>query len=204
MTTIAHLFGHKAQVRTYKQSSVFKSNRAIGVELEYENLAHHPEILAESNLWEIVEDGSLRMIADYTYSLELRYSTPLSGTDSERALEELRKYLKRDKNIVCSNRTGLHVHMDFRDLSCVDLKKFMLVYLIVEPILYRYCGKDRESNIFCLPLYSTPNIIAGMPLCGFNDNDIYRIIDRNHKYSGLNINSIKGKGSVEFRLTQQP
>ena len=195
------LFGHKQYPDYTKESSLFLLNRNVGVELEYENVSHWPDNIKDSGeFWEITEDGSLRKIKDDSVSLELRFKYPLSGIALEKALVSLKKYLAAEKDIVCSLRTGLHVHLDVRDLSVTQIKNILITYLIVEKILYRYCGDDRENNVFCLPIYKTPEVLQKFSLAAFQDPITFKTaVSHSWKYSGLNLLSIWKKGSIEFR-----
>lgn len=199
---LGKILGIKDSPHTPKESTMFVSNRRVGVELEYENITSHPSDSLDLNLWEVVEDGSLRIINDDTYSLELRYRGALGGYDSERALASLNKFLVRNKDIMCTERTGLHVHIDFRDVNNLQLRNFLINYLIAEPFLYEYCGNDRNNNIFCLPLYKTPHLIYDhLSSYRFScPKDLGYYISKMYKYSGMNILSIQKKGSVEFRM----
>ena len=199
---LGKILGIKESPHTPKESTMFVSSRRIGIELEYENITSHPSEHLDSNLWEVVEDGSLRTIDDNTYSLELRYRGALGGYDSEKALSSLNKFLVRNKRIMCTERTGLHVHVDFRDVNNFQLRNFLINYLIAEPFLYEYCGNDRQNNIFCLPLYKTPHLIYdNLSSYRFScPKDLGYYISRMYKYSGMNMLSIQKKGSVEFRM----
>lgn len=198
---VKNIFNHKSYPFYTKESSLFLLNRNVGIELEYENVSKWPnDIKDDGEFWEITEDGSLRRIKDGTVSLEIRFKYPLSGLALEKALVYLRKYLSTERDIVCSLRTGLHVHLDVRDLSITQIKNIFITYLIVEKLLYRYCGDDRENNIFCLPLYKTPEVIQRFSLDSFQDiNTFKNSVDRGWKYSGLNLVPIWKKGSIEFR-----
>jgi hypothetical protein len=201
MAKLAKLYGLSGSPVSISPSDQFVSTRRIGVELEYENLANHPSEILDEDLWEVTEDGSLRNISPETFSLEIRYQQPLGGLDSSRALLSLKKLLARDKGIICSERTGLHVHVDFRDATLYQLRNFIICYLMAEPFLYEYCGEGRENNIFCIPLYKSPHLLSGvLSMGGYLRDSQTRGLGMLYKYSGLNIGSLSRKGSVEFRM----
>jgi len=202
MTTMGSMYGIPANPTSVKESSEFLSNRRVGVELEYENMSVHPSEFLDPGLWDITDDGSLRTINPGTMSLELRYRAAFGGVDSHRALISLNRYLKRDKGILVSERTGLHVHVDFRDVSTEQVRNFYLIYLLAEPFLYEYCGTNRDKNIFCLPMYRTPHLISNNLNVGrfIEGNAVGRTLGSMFKYSGLNFGALSKKGSVEFRM----
>ena len=202
MATFKRLYGINSNPETIKESKQFVSSRRVGIELEYERIKIDPYTILNLDLWEITEDGSLRMVEPGTMSLELRYKRPLGGLDSEKALVSLNRFLKRDSTILVSERTGLHVHVDFRDVSIDQLRNFYIYYLLSEPFLYNYSGAGRDKNIFCVPMYRTPAIITGqLNLGAFTAKSrIGRSLQSMHKYSGINLGSLARKGSIEFRM----
>lgn len=180
------------------------SQRHIGLEIELENITRDPRKYLNPPYWEITTDGSLRQIGNDTESLELRFAQPLGGADAEHALTLLDSFFKRDKDIFCSERTGLHVHIDFRDFTLAQYRRFLYLYLLLEPLLYSFCEKSRENNIFCIPWYKTPSLIRNT----LNSGELISP-DRNTanikyalKYSGLNLRALGEKGSVEFRMLE--
>lgn len=159
-----------------------------GVELEIE----HCEELSDS--WyiagmEIKEDGSLR-------------NTGREFVTAPASLSVLATLLDKffvpgrftERNY--SDRCSVHVHCNAQDLTPDQLAGLVLVYQIMENVLFAFIGDDRKDNIFCVPLSQT--------------NLTYRAVDELlakgpgalrawQKYTALNLTRLFDLGTVEFR-----
>lgn len=200
--TLGQIFGTGTSLHYTAPSPALISNRQIGIELEYENVRGPLLMNIDRRLWDTTTDGSLRIITEGSVSPELRFMSPMAGMAVEMALDNLTKCLAKEKDILCSHRAGLHVHVDVRDFNLNKMRNFLITYLIVEPLLYKYVKANRSNNIFCIPLYKTPSYISHyFSLDMFrNAYSFERSIERTRKYSGFNMGSIGTRGSVEFRM----
>lgn len=112
----------------------------------------------------------------------------------ERALESfnfLHKRIHLGKNAF-SDRTSIHVHVNVGHLSSDQAKNFILTYALLEPLFFRFVGKQRETNIFCVPLNYTclPSYYASaFPV----------MVSKWHKYTAFNVLPVKNFGTFEFR-----
>jgi len=162
----------------------------VGVEIELEGVTADP---SKFTLWNIVPDGSLRD------GIEL-VSIPVWGTDISLALKEVESYFKSNKPYL-SFRTSVHVHINILDLTNEQLNKFIQLYILYEPALFRmHLEWDRYDNIFCIPARKSYSIQEGYATLfkDLKENSI-RGNYVGYKYSSMNPNSIATLGTLEFR-----
>jgi len=160
------------------------SNRIIGIEVEVENL--HMKQPPISGAWESTEDGSLR-----NGGIEW-ISRPIEARWAPQALYEL---LVDDLDNRCcfGPRTSIHVHVNAQEMSEDEVLDTALLYSVVEPLLYRYTGRSRDKNIYCVPLYDT-NLLYKVLNQNFDT-----IVDSWSKYTGFNLLPLRDHGTMEFR-----
>lgn len=177
----------------------------IGVEVEYEgvkerNLPKH----TFADFWTYHEEGSLK-----DNGAEYVFTDPLFGLDARNALEWLILYAK-DSGWKCTKRTGIHVHIDVRDLSVPQLAGMSILYAALEPILYHWVGDGRDVSHFCIPLYRADDALLGacsILRSAFQDDkeDGHNALSRSEefqRYAGLNLQALAKFGSIEFRHLQ--
>lgn len=196
MTTISELF-QLPNLRTYDEHKELASNSSIGVEIEVENC-----VLPDNHLksllkyFEVEEDGSLR-----NHGKELKFKIPLTGKHVVNSLRAAEKVCT-DVGAVCNNRTGLHVHINARDMTIPQLLNYIILYVIFEEVLFEYCGKDRETNIYCSSVSSCEGSLEYLSYL----TDVRQARERlplmgpnNAKYSSVNIQNLSRLGTIEFR-----
>jgi len=177
----------------------------IGLEHEYEGvkdltLPDH----TFADFWTYHEEGSLK-----DHGAEYVFATPLFGVDAYNALEWLVAHAK-DSGWKCTKRTGIHVHLDVRDLTVPQLAGMSIVYAAVEPLLYHWIGDGRDSSHFCIPLYRADEALLGtcsIIRCAFKDDktDGHSTLgeaEAFQRYAGYNLQALHKFGSVEFRQLQ--
>jgi hypothetical protein len=100
-------------------------------------------------------------------------------------------------------RTGLHVHIDVRNLEANELLTMFVYYALFEPVIFQWVGDRREGSIFCMPLYKAegvlPQIIDAISAPAGVMKSVAAKIDR---YAAFNLNSLSKFGTVEFRHMQ--
>lgn len=175
----------------------------VGIEVEVERVFKESSMIPLSNdnfLWKNTEDNSLRNNGREFVSV------PVCGDDILYSLSVLNNFLTKDKTCVgheFTDRTSVHVHMNARTMSVEHLFNFLLTYLLVEPILYRYVGGDRAKNIFCVPITESSLAPTINKALSFYENnrftDALMVFSRWQKYTGLNLLPIHNYGTVEFR-----
>jgi hypothetical protein len=122
---------------------------------------------------------------------------PLARSEVAKSLSALQNGL-RNTQLNPSKRCGVHIHINCQQLTLDETLMFIMVYLILEDLLVRYCGPARAGNPFCLRARDADALISALmesvrlqyfrPLTV----DIYR-------YSSLNISAIAKFGTLEFR-----
>lgn len=177
----------------------------IGLEHEYEGvkdstLPKH----TFADFWQYHEEGSLR-----DNGAEYVFATPMFGVDAFNALEWLVSHAK-DSGWKCTKRTGIHVHLDVRDLTVPQLAGLCIIYAAVEPILYHWVGDGRDGSHFCIPLYRADEALLGTASIirsAFNDDKedghtALGLSEGYQRYAGFNLQALSKFGSIEFRQLQ--
>jgi hypothetical protein len=198
--TIGQSVGRPPDTRSYEKWEGFVlPDRRVGLEFEFENVRN--QILPDKSwakMWEIHEERSIR-----NHGAEYVFTQPMFGGDAHRAITGLVAHAALS-GWLPSRRTGIHVHLDVRDLTAVQLHGLCLMYALLEPAIYRWIGDDRDSNVFCLPWYKAETAIdqAAVVLRAAMSPEPARLTVASEavgRYAGLNLNSIQEHGSVEFR-----
>jgi hypothetical protein len=170
-------------------------NDLIGIEIEVEG-ANRIDYHNDGKLWDYWaehDDGSLRGAAR-----EFVLRRPIGGADLAAAMEAMRGRLDKCN---FSLRTSVHVHVDVRDITSQALYRFMLLYILLEELLFDLCGKHRASNNFCIASYHAEGFLATLArisptttirsLTAMNTQDM--------RYSAMNLDAVRKFGSLEFR-----
>ena len=156
-----------------------------GVELEIENVPNWEDMCVAG--MESKVDGSLRNNGREFITKPMSYS---------HLWYCLEKFFTKNKLTEAnySERCSIHVHTNVQDLEWEQLQTIALVYQVVERLLFRWIGHDRESNIFCVPLHQT-NITHQR--FGADPKDLpFR---RWEKYTALNFLPMTSLGTIEWR-----
>lgn len=164
----------------------------VGIEIEVEGNNLYKGRLRS---WRVEADGSLRGEDNAEYVLK----KPVSRVKIKEVLEELREALEYNNSNVdnLSPRTSVHVHINCQKLTPRQMFTFFCLYQMFEDLLVKFCGKEREGNLFCLrskdAQYLLETIESGL------DNGIILKIDKDLRYSAINMAAIQKYGSIEFR-----
>jgi hypothetical protein len=169
----------------------------LGLEFEFENVTQGLDpTLDWVGLVRNKEDGSLR-----NNGQEFIFSQPLFGKDATDTIKGLCEEATR-LGWQTSLRTGIHVHVDARDITYEQMRWWLIFNALLEPAIYRWVGDGRDESVFCLPWYSTD---AVLPLV----RKIYNTEGAelgaaahalaHKKYSGLNLDCLRRFGSIEYR-----
>lgn len=169
---------------------------AVGLEFEYEGVSAYPPGASFQSVYTVKEDGSLR-----DHGREFVFREPLFGKDLTDALATMDKTVKYHGYKV-NYRTGLHVHLDVRDMEIEQLWTLLLVYAVVEPLLFaKFVGEDRYNNNFCVPWARTGESFKQIAKLNRQQTAKqlqaeFASIDR---YAALNLQAVYKYGSIEFR-----
>ncbi len=181
------------------------SPRKYGIEIEAmmdEGSDHLPHEKLGS--WQQVTDGSLG-------DNGREYVSPIfQGDEGFQAIKKFTGALQGWGYFV-NNSCGLHVHIDGRDLGCVQIKRLLRLTRYFEPVLYAMLPESRHEGSYSVPLEKFPKSRFRI---GVKDEDALkrlwygpkgsRKVDLKSKYHhsryyGLNIHSWFYRRSLEFR-----
>ena len=189
------VFGaHAPDPRTPAEDPEY-SNHLFGIEVELENASQ----LDQGRYWAVKEDNSLR-----NEGRELVLRVPLAGYDLRAALNEFESLVSGEP-VSTGMRTSLHVHMDVRDMTVLQIAQLVVLYAAVESVIYSANGsKQRYTNIYCPGITSNDqaNNLAKFVRAAKHGNRLrlHEAVIESQKYSGLNIKAIERFGSIEFRM----
>lgn len=169
----------------------------VGLEVEVEQVARQTGIcvLDGVTVWKNTLDGSLRNNGREFVSI------PLRGKEILFALDKLYALLRRDPNCVgheFNYRTGLHVHMNVRDMDEQKVLDLILLYTVMEDFFYSFAGQERKENIYCVPINCSDKFTDFMGLLE-SPHPTRHLREGWTKYMGLNILPINRYGTLEFR-----
>jgi len=165
----------------------------VGIEIEVEG-KHLPNKDLMPKHWRATADGSLRG----QEALEYVLARPLPFDDVPEALHALWSVFRTKKSVFDdSNRTSVHVHLNFQKFHLTRMASFCAMYFTLEEILTQWCGDHRVGNLFCLRATDAPAIISRIKKFIQADGD-YQFGDF-MKYSGLNPYALNKYGSMEVR-----
>lgn len=192
---IAQFFNHRQDVSTVNSHPLVNGVCRIGVELEVENLPSPPRRL---RYWETKSDGSLR-----NNGIEFVFRGPMGGQDAFNAITELDGVLYNsevDLNIRCST----HVHIDARDMTVPELKRFILAYCYYELFLFRQSGEYRVHSNFCTPMSKAEGMIDILSRFWYeSDTSFLDYVSSNwDKYCSINLLPLRQFGSIEIRMSE--
>lgn len=178
----------------------------IGVEFEYEGVIDPNTFFYENPTltayWSAHREQSLK-----DHGCEFVFRVPMFGTDAYNALDQLTAAARRYK-FKCTTRAGLHVHLDVRDLETSQLIGLIILYTMLEPLLFDWAGDDREHSVYCMPLFKADESLASavqiIKAIKFDEGHegAKQMFAKSYKfdrYAALNLNALSKYGSVEFR-----
>jgi hypothetical protein len=190
----------------FRYNTEFKGD--IGIEMEMEGFNLPSRVVNKKRSlgvrWNIVGDGSLRAPG----GLQAREgnNTPYEYVLSEPCtLETLGPIVNQlfdtfdanDTEIIHSNRTSTHVHINVSELRVNEITSFIILWNIFEDALVNWCGDDRIGNLFCLRTRDCPTALES-----FEDGlkaDLSFRIPEGSKYLACNYHAMQRYGSLEFR-----
>ena len=172
-----------------------------GIEIEAEYPAINSSMQAAMHValhrsdpggWAVTGDGSLRAGLEFI-------SIPTQGRLLSDRLNKLYAVAGQEEyGWMSTVRCSTHIHASVLDLTPVQVSCILTAYSLVEPLLYAYCGEDREQGTYCQPWYNTRSSYS----------TIRFLVDNGWaedyppaacKYSGLNVIPMWRLGTLEFR-----
>lgn len=170
----------------------------FGVELECEGKrVDYRGDDAILRMWAPHADGSLRN--NHGSSCEWVFNGPVSYKASVERVNALFDYFEKQKaQLICSNRTSLHVHYNMGDKNAYQLVNLFILFTILEGVLDNYCGEDRVGNLFCLSSRHAEQQLNRMMDACFTHYSFNRLRE-DQRYCSLNVAALNKFGTVEFR-----
>ncbi len=185
MMLINEIYSHK-KVHPFVKPNVFM----CGVEHEVENLDRQSGINSykKSPLWDglkFEEDGSLNNGTEVI-------TPPGCVVDQV----DFHSRLHKDADWTgerFSERTSTHVHVNMHDFTIEQTISLVKMYSFLEPYFFAFVGKERESNIHCVPLWATHMMRK------LGNQSLEISVEQWHKYTALNIKPLSTLKTIEFR-----
>lgn len=166
------------------------SGEVVGIEVEVENVVHAYNI-PRGSPWVVASDNSLR-----NSGMEF-VSRPIAASDAPASLNQLlTQILVQDCHF--SPRTSVHIHLNAQNMEPHQVVNLVLVYGVFERLFYKFAGRGRFRNIFCVPITET-NLMNFLAEKGVDAQW--------SKYTGLNLLPLRPQGdsnqpaygTIEFR-----
>lgn len=204
MAEVSRILGKPKNLKRYTPDNRLVLPRdLIGLEFEYEGVKDPGGFFDEelALFWTLHRDDSLK-----DYGSEFTFRDPMFGEDAVKAIELLMAKAAKI-GLKCSSRCGIHVHSDARNMEAQQLIGQTILYAIVEPLLFRWIGDDRENSIYCIPFYKaddslveTCNVIKAL----YTDDTkktqtTLKQTENFSRYAAYNLQALHKFGSVEFR-----
>jgi hypothetical protein len=101
-------------------------------------------------------------------------------------------------------RASTHFHVNMSQELLRNVFGYYLVFSAIEPVLLKFCGAEREGNLFCIPIYESGDLPQHVEQCltSFDNGPMYWP-GENHrqrgKYASLNTDPLSRQGSLEVR-----
>lgn len=170
----------------------------------------------EGRKWKVMSDGSIdtqkkdgsrRIFADRTYSVEL--VSPICRYEDIVPLQEIVRKL-REAGAFPNPSCGIHVHVDASPFDAVSLRNITNIMASKEDLIYKALQVDVErEKRFCRKVDSSfleelnrkkPKNIAAISNIWYHGRDGHHIHYHDSRYHCLNLHSVFSKGTIEFRL----
>jgi hypothetical protein len=170
---------------------IVDGNTLLGCEIELENF--NTGKCKNPSTWKRVEDHSLKLNGMELVTIPIKFK--YFEVELDRALRGLYSDIKM------TSRCSIHIHLNIRDFTIDDIKKFLMLYMMYEKSLFNVSGK-RWNNHYCIPLYSTTQVVRQFIQNGFAFSTFLPVYW--YKYMALNLCPIFGGesskiGTAEFR-----
>ena len=173
-----------------KMAHLYDIPTLVGIEIEVENIEIQ---LPVPDFWQVDKDNSLR---NNGKEIQSRPLTPEQAVKSLLVLwNVMNKWAKPD----FSWRTSIHFHLNILELQPEELRKFLLLTLLCENLLFAYAGRDREQSIFCVPLSQSTQMSLIRAFIQ-KKKSVKEISGQNWlKYSAVGLFRVHDLGTIEFR-----
>lgn len=172
----------------------------VGVEIEVEASSALPYQENLIKYWTKQHDGSLRG----THNAEYIFNSPKTEEISYKAIDYLSGLMERSRVLIDDSvRAGVHVHINVRGLTVLQLWTFITCYYILEETLTDWCGEGRQGNHFCLRAIDADVVLFRLSNA-IQNNSLVNLAGDQIRYAALNLNALSKFGSLEFRQLKTP
>lgn len=163
----------------------------MGIELELENIRNYPDDNG-IQYWTTHHDDSLRN------GMEFVTAEPLSGPAVPAAVE---KFFKTGMTYEGGPRTSTHIHINMGHDTVETLRSMMIITYCLEDALFQVLNANRKYCGYCMPLTEMSAQRLRNLLGVTHAVHLTQAMGGNNpeKYYGLNVNSMRKHGTVEFR-----
>lgn len=166
------------------RTNVINSEQLLGIEVEVEN--YNGQVSWLDHCWNSHNDGSLRNNGiEFVTRVVAAHSAPCL---LQNLMEEV-----LNKDCCFSPRTSIHVHFNMLPYSVDQVKNMVMLYTCFEPLFFRFIGRGRQKNIYCVPLIDTTMLQS------FERVSLRDVAGRWVKYSSLNLLPLTTQGTIEAR-----
>ena len=178
---------------------VVQSDALIGIEVEAEGFSDEKYQGCDNyrvcrDFFGTVADGSLR-------DNGVEFVSAILNTEQTGFALGLMSYLNKTLKLKYNDRTGVHVHLNMREMELDSFRTFIATYLMLEKSLFHISG-NRYNNIFCLPLRKSRTGLDILFSDNRQDSDVLEWFFHKgmaSKYMALNYLPLTTFGTVEFR-----
>ncbi len=179
----------------------------LGIEIEVESAENLP--INPPWPWSAKPDHSLRgkkfttPEAPDPTSMEYVTTSPITYLSGMKLalIKRLTDVLSDRKYSVDANspRTSVHVHVNVLELTPLQIWTAVFTYFTIENVLMELCGEERKGNMFCLRLKDAEGIIQTIRIELMQTTPFNYMYTDEMRYLGVNLKSVYGLGSLEFR-----
>lgn len=195
---LGKLLGIPENTRTYEDAPELALRKCLtGVEFECENVKTNlPLEVPEAGFWKTDKDNSLR-----GNGMEFVLREPLFGQDLLASIKWFCEWAVRMR-FESNYRTGLHVHIDVRNLEAPQFITMLIYYALFEKVIFKWVGNEREESIFCMPFYKADGCLEVITQALKATSKMKEYAARVDRYGAFNLNALSKYGSVEWRHLQ--
>lgn len=168
----------------------------IGIELEIEGEKLPQNVAA----WSCKPEGSLRGGGDPSRATEYITRGAVKAHDIQKVIAHLLKAFEANNAVVKpSHRCSTHIHVNMQKETFRTVLGYCLIFAVIEPLLLRLCGPDRNGNVFCLSSYEAGDAWYWSSQVAKHLNARSFDWQLRGKYSSLNTDCLRSFGSLEIR-----
>lgn len=166
----------------------------IGVESEVEAAGRLPPA---PQGWDVHAEDSLRGGNGIEYVT--RGAIPVAYL--KEVLNRLYSQLNNPKVVVKhdSVSTSTHVHLNMQEHTATQYWNTVVAMWLLDPLLMKYCGPDREHNNFCLRFQDSQGIVKNALIDLKRETPFVFLNNDRVKYGSVNMGNASTKGTVEHR-----